>query len=616
MAGSLKLGQDMPPASHDDWLQAVDQALRGRSAGISHDPRGFSRQPLYTENETPTGHDPAGLPGFAPYLRGTRPVNNKFLPWHIAQRVTPGREGDDNETLLTGLAGGMSAVLLDLRQGVPDAATLDALFDTVMLDITPVSLATCMHGMQAAEALVALRRRRGIDGMVDGFLNLDPLAMAALYGQITESDFTARLAGLVDLVADDCGLRLMTVSGADWHNMGASVVQELAWILASLTHYLRAFEAIGIKPAQALTKITLTLGVDTDFFTSLAKLRSARLLFANIADAVGADNIPPQIHAQTSMRIMSDIDPWANILRTTVAATATGIGGVDFLCVAPCTASSQSDNTLTRRIGRNVQLILQEESHIGHVTDAAGGCWYVENLTQMLAHHAWAEFQKIEASGGMAQTIIEGRVQAAIDAQRAALADAVDTHTLPLVGVTAFPNLEEAPLAQAETSEAGLSVSESLSGGITGLGIYRLATAFETLRRAAQPSKPRVFLACLGDRASFTPRANFATNIYAAGGLHAIAGDGGTQAEEIAAAFVRSGAKIAVICGSDTDYQTHAEKLANALRKAGAAHLALVGKKAGSKAGKPDNTADIDDYCFAGDHTLNFLQKIHATLGL
>ena len=309
---------------------------------------------------------------------------------------------------------------------------------------------------------------------------------------------------------------------------------------------------------------------------------------ANIAAAIGAPDTQPQIHAETGLRAFSDIDPWVNILRATSAAMGAGIAGVDMLTIAPCTATSATDNTLTRRIARNTQIILQEESHIGHVADAAGGSWYIESLTTQLAEAAWAEFQKIEAAGGINQA--QAHIDAALTEARAAFDAAIDSRAMPLVGVSEFPNLEEAPLA---------------TGGDNG---YRLSAAYEALRNAAQKAKPKVFLATIGEMASYTPRANFAANIYAAGGLHAVSGEGGTDAQAIAEAFKKSTAKIAVICAGDEDYEAHAHEVAAALKAAGATHIAL--------AGKPRDNSDIDAYCFAGCATLSFLQDIHKKLGL
>ena len=566
----LKLGNEFGAPSENDWLQAVETALRGKSIDSlnSTELAGFERQPLYTEANSQTATDQAGLPGFAPFTRGACVLNNKFLPWHIAQRVIIGRKGANNDAVLTDLAGGVSALVLDFSAQDLDTKGLDALLADVMLDIAPLSLASA--NANTARAVLDLLDKRGIDE-VPIFLNLS----------------ADDAAGLADIAADRPSARLMTANGAAFHAQGAGVPQELGWMLAELTEGLRALEAAGMDAAEALSKITMTISADVDFFATLAKIRAARVLFANIAEAVGAPDTPPQIHAETSLRAFSDVDPWVNILRATSAAMGAGIAGVDMLTVAPCSATGATDNTLTRRIARNTQVILQEESHIGHVADAAGGSWYIESLTQQFVESAWTEFQKIEAAGGLSAA--GDTISAALAEARAAFDAAVDKRAMPLVGVSEFPNLEEAPLA---------------TGGDNG---YRLSAAYEKLRHAAQKAKPKVFLANIGEMAGFTPRANFATNIYAAGGLHSVSGDGGTDAQAIAEAFKKSNAKIAVICASDADYDAHAEAVAEALKTAGV-HLAL--------AGKPRELDAIDAYCFAGCPALAFLTDIHAALGL
>ena len=585
----LKLDANFAPATQADWLSAVETALKGKSAEtlVSNDLAGFARQPLYNEANSTTAQDEAGLPGFAPFTRGATAVNNKFLPWHIAQRATIGRGNADNAAIRTDLEGGVSAITLDFSDKTANTDALDKLLDGVMLDIAPLTLVPGKFGIEAVQPVLDLYEKRGLAADAKGFLNADPLAAAAQYGESGAIDYAA----LAALAKQRPGLCLMTSSGAAYHALGASVPQELGWMLAGLVAYIRALEAAGMDAADALSKITLTIAADVDFFATLAKTRAARLLFANIAEAIGAENVRPQIHAETSLRAFSDIDPWVNILRATAAAMGAGIAGIDLMTVAPCTASSATDNQLTRRIARNTQVILQEESHIGQVADAAGGSWYVEQLTRELAEAAWAEFQAIETAGGLQAAIDNGTVAAALQAQTDAYQAAVDKRALPLVGVSEFPNIDEAPL-EAAPNETG----------------YRHAQGFEALRQAAQKAKPKVFMACIGEMADFTPRANFATNLYNAGGLAAVLGEGGTDAAAIAEAFKKSNAKIAVICGSDTDYDTHADAVATALADAGATHLAL--------AGKPRDNAQIDDYCFAGCAALSYLTNIHTKLGL
>ena len=585
----IELGQTFDNAAQADWLAAVEKALGGKSYDtlVSNDLAGYETQPLYTEAGMATGDDASGLPGQFPFLRGARALNNKFLPWQIAARIVPGRRGNDNAEILADLTGGVSALHLDFASAPNiDSAQIEQLLDGVMFDIAPLTLTPGRHAAAALQLMATLRADN--KDRLAGYANIDPLGTQILYGDSIELDYKH----LIAIGQQDTKLRLMTANGAAFHAAGAGIGEELGWALAALTAYLRAFEAAGLAPEDALPRITMTLAADGDFFASLAKMRAARLLFANIAKAAGSD-AAPQIHAETGLRAFSDLDPWVNILRGTIAAMATGIAGIDMFTAAPCTASAGGDNALTRRIARNTQIILQEESRIGQVADAAGGSWYVESLTRQFAEAGWAEFQKIEAEGGLAAAIANGKIAASLDARRAAYDEAVGKRQASLVGVSAFPNLDEAALdADPHPPANG----------------YRLATRFEDLRRIAAKSKPRVFLACLGTQAAFTARANFAANLYAAGGVQAQAGDGGTDIDAIVAAFRANGSKIVCLCGSDEDYDSHAEGLAQALYTAGAVHIAL--------AGQPRGLAQIDDYCFAGCAALDFLSAIHDRLGL
>ena len=575
----ISMGSGFAPHSEADWLAAVETALRGKAFDslTTTDVDGIIPQPLYTDAAHKTSDTTAGLPGLAPFTRGAQAVSDKYLPWHIAQRVVVGRGAGDNEHILTDLAGGVSALLLDFSATKSITADeLDSLLEGVMLDIAPVVLAPAACGVDSILAFLDLLARRHEDNQsFRAHLNFDPFAVALTDAELVSSQ---GLETLVARAANLPGFDLMTASGAAFHNEGAAPSDELAYMLAALTENLRILEAHELLPGEALPRITLTLSADTDFFMTIAKIRSARQLFHMIAKNIGCAHVAPTIHCETSQRAYSRLDPWVNILRATVATLAAGIAGAELISVAPCSATSDSDNMLTRRIARNTQIILQEESHIGHVSDAAGGSWYVETLTQQLTEQAWARFQSIEAAGGLTEQMNDGSVRAQLDARCHDYEALVETRDLPLL--------------RPATAQSG----------------YRHAQKFEALRDLAERVKPKVFLACLGTAATFTPRANFAANTYATGGMHAVTGAGGSDIAAIAQEFADSGAKIAVICGMDDDYEAHAGELAEALRNAGAAHLAL--------AGRPRDIAAIDDYCFAGGPTLSFVQKALARLGL
>ena len=573
-------------------MQAVEKVLKGKSFDtlVTRDIGGLERAPLYTEETAATAHDPSGLPGFAPFIRGTKAVNDRYLPWHIVARFEPGRKNADNDDILTDLNGGVSALLVDLTETEANHDTIASLLEGVELGIAPLILRPGTAAEKSVELFFNLIGRHENTDIAAHF-DFDPIGLGA--SNNIAADMTL-LAQLADKARAWPQVTLLSASGMPYHNSGADHASELAYAMASLIAYVNALTETGLSAGDALSRITVTLSTDTDFFAGISKMRAARALWSQICSAYDVTGMSPKIHAEGSQRGYSVADPWVNILRATIATLGAGIGGADFISVAPCTAVSDGDNQLTRRVARNTQVILQEESHIGRVTDPAGGSWYIENLSRELAESAWAMLQKIQAVGGMQEALASGMIAGHLSSLQDAMDDAVAHRRAPILGVTEFPNLGEAPL------------NPRAAKGDGPLKVYRPAAIFEQLRLTAMPVKPKVFLATLGTEAQYTGRANFAANLFAAGGIDAITGSGGEDVASLKDAFKDSGAKIAVICGTDDAYDKHGAAVADALQQAGATHLWLAGKQ---------EIAGTDNL-FMGCNALAVLQTAHQKLGL
>ena len=591
------LKSDFEPYSDARWLEAVDSALKGAALDTlnSLEPGGMTRQPLYRETDLEMADNNSGMPGLFPFMRGSSNAPTPYLPWHIAQRFVPNRKGSDNRAILIDLAGGVSAVAIDLTNTASfDHEQAQKLLSGVLLDIAPISLMPGTHIHDAMDIMEGLWRDQKITNTdCKAYLNADPIGTSAQNGK---PQIDLDLKHLFAWGAERENVTLLCASGQMYHSAGASEAQELGMIIATLVDYLRAAQKDDIAIELLAQKTTLALSAETDFFATIAKIRAARLLWSQVFEQFGVKTIAPIVFAETSERCFSTVDPWANILRATIATLAAGIGGANLITVAPCTSVSEGDNDLTRRVARNTHIILQEESHIGKVMDPAGGAWYIEKLTRDLATQAWSIFQEIERQGGMAVALSSGYIEKLIAPIRVERQDKVNLRNIAMIGVSEFPNLEEAPL-KARTPKGEGPLSEK-----------RLAVTIEQLRQIAEPSKPSVFLAAIGTPARATPRVNFAANLYAISGVHGIAGQGGEDIGTIVSDFKKSGAKIACLCASDSDYETHAVALAQGLLDAGATHIALAGK---------DRKIDgIDDYCFAGCDIITFATKIHNKLGL
>ena len=180
------------------------------------------------------------------------------------------------------------------------------------------------------------------------------------------------------------------------HNAGGSEAQELAFAIAAAVDYLRALEASGVPLDAARGMIYFRLAADADEFLTIAKFRAIRKLWARVEAACGLAPKPTTVAAETAWRMMTKRDPYVNMLRTTIAVTAAGLGGADNIAVLPHTAALGLPDAFARRVARNTQLILLEESNLAKVADPAAGSGAIEDLTAKLCAAAWAQFQEIE----------------------------------------------------------------------------------------------------------------------------------------------------------------------------------------------------------------------------
>jgi methylmalonyl-CoA mutase len=546
---------------------------------------GFPIRPLYTSLDA-LGE--AALPGQWPYVRGGDALRDVKSGWRVAEAfpANGSAAADANGTLLLALTEGVSALVLQVGEpGVP-AAELDRLLEGVFLDLVPVVLEVSGAGPEhlTAEYLTAA------DAVLAQLTDLDDDQRSRLSVDLGADPLTAPLSGrsapsVADVVAVaakvtgyDGGVRAITVDGPAFHDLGASASWELAGSIAAAVGYLRLLGESGIAARDALRQISFRFAADDDQFMTIAKLRALRQLWARVAEVVGEPNAAAaRLHAVTSLPMMAQRDPWVNMLRTTLAAFSAGVGGADTVLVHPFDVAIAGGfpgtaASFARRIARNTQLLLLEESHVGRVLDPAGGSWFVEDLTKALAEQAWKHFQDIESRGGFeaARDYVVGQITEVAERRT----DDIAHRRTALTGVNEYPNLAEPPLPQGDSLDK----------------VVRYAAGFEALRNRSDSfldktgSRPKVLLLPLGPLAEHNIRATFATNLLASGGIEAV-----SEAD---------GAAVAVICGTDARYATDASSAVDAARKAGVSHVLLAGpEKAVAEAdSKPDGylTAKID----------------------
>jgi methylmalonyl-CoA mutase len=617
---------EFPPASREQWLTLVSSVIKGapfanRLVSRSYD--GIAIAPLYERDS------------------GARVVFGREAgaPWRIVQRIEFPDPAAANAQALHDLENGATGLALVFAGttgaygfGLDGNASLARLLEGVALDAgVAIDLQPGLNAAHIGRQLTDLVERHGHSPTAaDISFGFDPLGHIAVGTQRASSwrDDSAGFAATINgLALQGYNGPFAAADGRIVHNAGGSEAQELAWVLATALAYLRTLEANGVALGDARRMIYFRLAADADQFLTTAKFRALRKLWARVEEACGLARVPVFIAAETAWRMMTRRDPFVNMLRATVAVVAAGLGGADSIAVVPHTAAVGLPDGFARRIARNTQLILSEESNLAKVADPAAGAGGLESLTHELCAAAWSLFQEIEKAGGAAAALEQGLIQAKVAAVRAEREKAIAQRKDALTGTSEFPDIAENTAAVLAPSPLLSSpsplVEEGRGGGrraLAALSRLRLAEPFEALRdisdRALEKTgaRPKIFLANLGRLADFTARATYARNFFEAGGIEAVTNDGFAGREEMLAAFKASGARLACLCASNARYAVDAAEAATTLRAAGATHIYLAGRPGELEAAL--RAAGVDTFIYVGCDVVATLTAAHAIVGM
>jgi methylmalonyl-CoA mutase len=611
----LSFAADFAPATYEDWRKLVDGVLKGAPFEklVSRTYDGLTIEPIYRR-----ARDVAPIAG--------RPA---AAPWQIMQRIDHPDPAAANALAIHELENGANGLEIEFAGGpgtrgfgLIDAApeTLKRLFDGIFVDAgISIALHPVIGRGNAGETLAALIEQRRVDpAKVDLRFNYQALSTMAVRGRAPApwSEMAKPFAGVVGGLMKR-GFRgpFVLADGRAVHDAGGSEVQELAFALSLAVAYLRMLEDGGIGLDAARTAISFRLAADADQFLTMAKFRAQRLLWARVEAACGLTPKPTFVAAETAWRMLTQRDPYVNMLRATMASFAAGLAGADAITVLPHTLALGLPDAFARRVARNTQLVLLEESNLAKVSDPAAGSGGIESLTQALCETAWALFQEIEKAGGVFAALEQNLIQRKVAATRAVREANIARRKEELTGATAFPNLKEAQVATIDVKALEQTSPDEAKITFDALSPMRLAAPFEHLRDRsddilkAKGARPRVFLANLGTAADFTTRATFAKSFFETGGIETVGSDGLTDPVALSAAFKASGAQLACICSSDKVYAERATDTAKALQAAGAKHIYLAGR-----AGEQEQAlraAGVNEFIFAGGDALAALQKAH-----
>ncbi|WP_075218116.1 methylmalonyl-CoA mutase family protein [Mongoliimonas terrestris] len=608
----LRHFDDIPPVAREAWEDAVAKALGASS---------LDRLQAVTS-------DGIAIPSLAAPRadRDPQTARGAGVPWSIVQQVQMGDPAATNAVLLDELQSGADAIDLTWTgdsSSPPygaDAGKLMRVLEGVYLDMISVHLTVrgdhlpiMIRLLQVVSGRTEFRKFRAFH------IGKDPFAdMVAGFADLTSQNYDRHAINDMFVALEQCALSGSTLSarGQEWHAAGASDSQQLAIALATGVSHLAA-AANSPQTSQNLVTVAshleFRLVANQSQFLTIAKLRAFRRLWALVLDTLGVDQVPAFVHAETAWRMAAKRDPWVNIIRSTLATFAAAVGGADAITTQPHTALLGIPDAAARRLARNVQIVLMDESNIHKVGDPAAGSGGIETLTDRLAESAWSEFQAIEREGGLLRSMRSGAIFSRIreSAEKSRLA--VARRREPITGVSTYPLLSEMmPTVAAPLPPAPATPFPPLMPAV------RLSEPWEALRDrsdaalAATGRRPSIFLANLGNVAAFTVRSTWAKNLFEAGGIEAETREGHASVDTLVAAFKASGDTVACLCSDDRTYATLAAKAAAALKAAGAETVFLAGRpKEGEDTLK---AAGIDRFVHEGLDMLDLLGALNQRL--
>ena len=578
---SEKLFTEFPPVPTEKWEEVITADLKGADYErklVWKTGEGFNVRPYYRAENLEGIKFLGSQAGEFPYVRGTHAHNR----WRVHQTVSVVCPKEANAEALKILNAGVDSLGFCIASADFSAADLDMLLKDIC--IPAVEITFCGEKMaNVAELVLAKVEKEGIakEDVRIAFC-IDPLVK----GLSSKGDFCspngekcfARVAELIRKTKEYKHVRIVTVAGQTFGNSGSTIVEELAFTLSAGHDYLVRLTDAGLDVDAAARKLRFSFSVSSNYFMEIAKFRAARMLWANIVKGYGpAKNCAckMQIHAETSRWNQTVYDPYVNMLRGTTEAMSATIAGVHSLEVMPFDASFENPTEFSKRIARNVELLLKNESHFDQVVDPAGGSYYVENLTQSIAAEAWKLFLEIEEKGGYTEAYKAGLIVERIKASAAAKDKNIATRRQTLLGANQYPNFTE--VAGKEITAESVTRKQA-EGNV--LVPYRGAMAFEEMRLQVDRSgkEPKAFMLTCGNLGMARARSQFSCNFFACAGIKVIDNTYFKSIEEGAKAALESKAQIVVVCASDDDYAEAAPKVKELL--GGKAILVVAGAPA------------------------------------
>jgi len=609
------------PSVRKDWEELATKDLKGAdfSKLVWKTSAGFEVNPYYTSEDMGKLDYLDVEPGCFPYIRGNRAGSNT---WHIRQNIAVGDIAASNRKALDVLMKGVTSMEFILERTL-NTEELERLCENIYAEAVELNFSGVFEPLPIMHSIAFLAKKFNRNlSKISGSVGYHPLADISMNGCCDDGveagfDMAAALVSSASLFP---AFRVIRVNGDLFRNSGAGLVEEIAFSLAQATNYLTNLTERGIPVSEIAPRIEFRFANGPEYFLEIAKLRAARLLWAAIVKAYGPCDIQSAsmyIHCISSRWNKTIYDPNVNLLRTTTEAMAAITGGADALTVLPYNVASGIADPNAERLARNQQLLLKEESYLDKVIDPAGGSYYIENLTDLIAETAWKLFLEVHENGGYAEACKSGFIGRKINEKAEARNKAVASRKEVLVGTNQYPDFTGHLTKQQLDSLSKEMPAFNPDHAIDRIMPHRGATAFEKLRIATdrwalKNKRPRVFTLSVGNLAMRRARSQFACNFFACAGFEVVDNTGFESVEEAVAACLEDKADIAVLCSSDEEYGMYAKPFADALAEKTilvvAGNPGLLPEKA-----KPEG---VKAFIHIRSNLLESLQMFHKYLGI
>lgn len=618
---NVKLFAEFPEVTTPQWEEKILADLKGKEyekALVWRTNEGFSVRPYYrAENLEGLGYLDAA-PGEFPFVRG----NEAGHSWLVRQDIVVTGFAEANKKALEVLGKGVNSLgfIFDCSAR-PAIEDLQTLLKEICLEAAEINFVCSCRNCDVTGAFTELVKQGPWNkARVTASVNNDPLCVLMLKGRFEEGNEPEAFSQLAEKVKSGSsipGMRTVGVNGKFFGHSGASVVQELAFSLSMGAEYLTRLTAAGLTPDEAAKAVKFNFSISNNYFLEIARLRAGRYLWAHIVKAFGAnipDSMKMMVHSETGMFNKTVYDPYVNLLRTQTEAMSAALGGAHSITVLPFDALFRDPSEFSERIARNQQILLKEESNIDKVTDAAGGSYYIENLTAALIGQVWKLFLETGDRGGFLAALREGFIQKQISEMAARRDQNLALRRENLLGINQFPNFTETIREERDPmvfQPMDLTVKDA---EVETLKPYRSGQHFEALRYrtdqyALTHKRPAAFMLTMGNLAMRKARAQFSCNFFAVAGFEVIDNNGFNSAEEGLAAARDAGAGIIVVCSSDEEYAEILPTLVPLMRKE---EILVV---AGNPACRPQlEEAGVKNFIHVRSNLLQELTQFQASL--